>query len=65
MVVTMSVEMDADLSIRETIRLLLKALAENRKVVIGLPAEAPDEDLSRLFITALLDSGLARTMAAA
>ena len=65
MVASMATEMGADLSTREAIEHLLAALAENRDVVIGLPAQAADEDLARLFVIALLESGLARTMAAA
>lgn len=65
MVTSMALEMKADLTTREAIDTLLEALAENRALVIGLPVDATDEDLARLFITALLDTGLARTMAAA
>ena len=64
MVETMAASMCEDeLSIRETIEYLTYGLAVNRKVVIGLPSVASDDDLARLFIWALLDTGIAQTMA--
>jgi hypothetical protein len=64
MVSAMAVEMGG-LTIPEAVENLLDALAANRGLIIGLPANAPDEDLARLFVTALLDAGFARSMAAA
>jgi hypothetical protein len=65
MVRSMAAEMGEDVTVRDAVELLLHALAENRRLIIGLPANVPVEDLTRLFVTALLDTGLAKTMAAA
>ena len=44
---------------------LCSALAQNRRVGIRIPLDLPDDQLAGLFVYALLDTKLARPMAAA
>lgn len=63
MVASMAAEMGDDVSVREAVNRLCAGLAAYRKVVIGLPEDVTDDTLARLFVFALLDTGMARPMA--
>jgi hypothetical protein len=65
MVSAMAAEMGDDVGLREAVDQLCAALAAYRRVVIGLPADVEDDTLARLFVFALLDTGMAKPMAAA
>lgn len=65
MVSAMAQEMGLDLSLREAVDRLCAGLAEHRRVVIGLPDDVPEDTLAQLFVCALLDTGMARPVAAA
>jgi hypothetical protein len=65
MVASMAAEMGEDITVREAVNRLCAALAAYRRVVIGLPEDVPDDTLARLFVFALLDTGMAKPMAAA
>ncbi len=62
MVASMAREMGEDMSVRETVDRLCAALAAYRRVVIGLPNDVEDDTYARLFVFALLDTGMARPM---
>jgi hypothetical protein len=63
MVASMAAEMDPGMGVRETVDRLCAALAAYRRVVIGLPDDVEDDTLARLFVFALLDTGMAKPMA--
>lgn len=65
MVEEMAREMGDGVTVREAVERLCGALAAYRRVVIGLPEDVPDDTLARLFVFALLDTKLAKPMAAA
>ncbi len=62
MVASMAREMGDDVTVREAVERICAALATYRKVVIGLPEDVPDDTLARLFVFALLDTGMARRL---
>lgn len=62
MVASMAKDMADNLPVQEAVHHLLKGLAENRRLVIGLPGNLPDDTLTRLFVYALLDTGIAKPM---
>jgi hypothetical protein len=61
----MAREMGEGVTLREAVDRLCAALAASRRVAIGLPDDVPDDTLARLFVFALLDTGLAKPMAQA
>jgi hypothetical protein len=65
MVASMAAEMGDGVGVREAVDRLCAALAAYRRVVIGLPDDVEDDTLARLFVFALLDTGMAKPMAAA
>jgi hypothetical protein len=61
MVHAMAKEMESsDLSVRETIQAILSGLLMNRRLFIALPNVKSDETLARLFVYALLGTGVGR-----
>jgi hypothetical protein len=54
-----------DLSVRESLQRLTNELAEARRVVIQLPWNQPDEVLSALFLHAIMQLGIGRTVPSA
>ena len=61
----MSEELSERLTIREAVDNLTFGLAAGRGVIIGLPPDLPEEDLARLFVRSLLDTGVAQPVLAA
>ena len=61
----MAAELGADISVRDAVKQICMALAQNRNVGIRLPLDLPDEQLAGLFVYALLDTRLAKPMAMA
>lgn len=59
MVSSMAREMGAE-SIQTAVGNILVALALHRRILIKLPTDLDDHDLSRLFVYALLDTKVAR-----
>lgn len=64
MVRSMAEEMDAP-SLEVAVGTILAGLAKNRRVTIKLPPGLPDEKLSRLFVFALLETGVGKPMPSA
>jgi hypothetical protein len=62
---TMAREMGANVSPRAAIRHLLKGLGENRKITIELPLDIDEDCLSRMFVYALLHTGVGKPLAQA
>jgi hypothetical protein len=50
-------------SVKDAVGTLLTALYRNRGVLIAIPEDAPEEDLSALFVYSLLDTGLSQPVA--
>lgn len=65
MVRQMAGEMGPDIGTHDAVHTLCQALAQYRKVFIGLPGNVPEEVLAGLFVFALLDLRISRPMAAA
>lgn len=62
---TMAAEMGEGVTIRQAVRKLLVKLTEDRRIGIELPEGLPEDRLAKLFIHALLKTGLGREMAKA
>ena len=62
MVSSMAREMGDGVTLREAVERICAGLAAYRRVVIGLPDDVADDTLARLFVFALLDTGMARTV---
>ncbi len=62
---TMAGEMGDGISPREAIIHLIKGLGENRRIAIELPLDLDEESLSRMFVYALVSTGVGRPLAQA
>lgn len=62
---TMASEMGVGVSPREAIRYLIKGLGENRRISIELPLNLDEDSLSRMFVYALVSTGVGRPLAQA
>lgn len=64
-VTAMASELGEGTSVRDAVKQICSALAQNRRVGIRIPLDLPDEQLAGLFVYALLDTRLAKPMAMA
>jgi hypothetical protein len=62
---TMAREMGVGVSPREAIMHLIRGLGENRRIAIELPLDLDEDSLSRMFVYALVSTGVGRPLAQA
>jgi hypothetical protein len=65
MVAEMAREMGTNVTVREAVERLCAAIATYQHVVIAIPGDVPDDTLARLFVFALLDTGMAKRVPSA